>query len=188
MTPLVNVTAPSFEHVLRLTDERGMFEHADGTTRAGTRLLPRRRGACARGRVPTASHNVHTGPAGWPRTCRLSGGPRRPTVDATTGSIAMGSGRTGPTPGTGGDGRCGVSARPWPGAHAQSGPRPLRGFDLGMCCAVHFCTRWRLPRSAPRRFSAVRPRHDGALRLLSDFAAQAGRVRTDSAWPWPMPD
>ena len=32
MTTPVNANAPSFEHVLRLTDERGMFEHADGTT------------------------------------------------------------------------------------------------------------------------------------------------------------
>ena len=51
----VEIPAPMFAHLRRLTDAGGLYEHARGRHPAsGARLLPRRRGAGAGGRLPRA--------------------------------------------------------------------------------------------------------------------------------------
>ena len=108
-------------------------------------------------------------------TCRLSGGPRRPTVDATTDSIVMGQWED--RPGTGDWwGRALWGARHGSGQGPSSSIRAAaaRGFDLGIVLRSPFLHPMAFAALGAAEVLAVRPRHDGALRLLSDFAAQAG--------------
>jgi hypothetical protein len=187
MTPLLNVTEPAFEHVLRLTDERGMFEHADG-------IVPRRdHGYClddvARALVVVCRQRPTTSTLDKLAGQYLSFVLRAQAPNGRCHNRLDRHGQWEDRPGTGdwwGRALWGL------GTAMARGPRSIRaaaarGFDAGIMLRSPFLHPMAFAALGAAEVLAVRPRHDGALRLLSDFAAQAGHVRTDSAWPWPMP-
>ena len=186
VTVSVNLAAPSFEHVLRLTDERGMFEHADGTT-------PRRDGGyclddVARGLVVVCRHRPATSTLDGLATTYLSFVTRAQASDGRCHNRLDRYGRWEDQPDTGdwwGRALWGL------GTAAARGPQPiraaaLRAFNLGLSQRSPYLHAMAFATLGAAEVSGVRPRHDGALRLMCDFAALAGRARTASAWPWPL--
>ena len=115
----------------RLTDDRGLFEHARTRPPARARLLPRRRRPRAGRPVPRDA-----GPgrpcAAWPAATSISCWTRvSPTEPATTGWRSTGSGATRPGSVTGGAGRCGGWASPRrSAADAGHAGRALAGFRI----------------------------------------------------------
>jgi hypothetical protein len=186
VTTSVNVTAPSFEHVLRLTDEQGMFEHADGTT-------PRRdRGYClddvARALVVVCRQRPATSTLDRLAAHYLSFVRRAQATDGRCHNRLDRHGQWEDQPNTGdwwGRALWGL------GTAAARGPHSIRytalqGFDLSVSQRSPYLHAMAFATLGAAEVSAVRPRHDGALRLMCDFAALAGRARTASAWPWPL--
>ena len=181
------VPAPGFEHLIRLTDEHGLFEHADGTT-------PRYEGGYCLDDVARALVVV----------CRQR--PRSATLDQLAAVYLDFTRRAQDS-----DGRCRNrldSLGRWEdqpdvgdwwgralwglGTAAVRGPRTLRasagrGFDRSIS--------QRSPHLRAMAFAALGAaevlvdgrRHPGARRLLADFVALVGRCPSDDEWQWPQP-
>jgi len=176
-TPRFGLAAPSFEHVLRLTDERGMFEHADGTT-------PRRDGGyclddVARGLVVVCRHRPATSTLDGLATTYLSFVRRAQASDGRCHNRLDRHGRWEDQPDTGdwwGRALWGL------GTAAARGPQSirdsaLRGFDLSVSQRSPFLHAMAFATLGAAEVLAVRPRHDGSLLLVSDFATLAGPRR-----------
>jgi hypothetical protein len=179
--------APNFEHLLRLTDEHGLFEHADGTT-------PRYHGGYCLDDVARALVVV----------CRQR--PRSSALDRLAAGYLDFIGRAQVS-----DGRC-RNRLDWLGrwedqpdvgdwwgramwglgTAAARGPRTLRAiasrrFDRSIS--------QRSPHLRAMAFAALGAaevivhgrRHPGALRLLADFVDLVGPRSSDDEWPWPQP-
>lgn len=181
------IPAPSFEHLQRLTDERGLFEHADGTT-------PRYHGGYCLDDAARALVVV----------CRQR--PRSDALDQLAAGYLDFIGRAQDS-----DGRCRNRLdqlgrwvdRPdigdwwgralWGlGTTAVRGPQSLRPtaarcFDRGLS--------QRSPHLRAMAFAALGAaevlvdgrRHPGALRLLADFVDLVGPPSNSHEWPWPQP-
>jgi len=187
VTTSVNANAPSFEHVLRLTDERGMFEHADGTT-------PRRDGGyclddVARALVVVCRQRPATSTLDRLATTYLAFVRRAQAPDGRCHNRLDRHGQWEDQPDTGdwwGRALWGL------GTAAARGPQSirdsaLRGFDLSVSQRSPFLHAMAFATLGAAEVLAVRPRHDGSLLLVSDFATLAGRARLSGDWPWPLP-
>ena len=187
MTTSVNVTAPSFDHVLRLTDERGMFEHADGTT-------PRRAGGyclddVARALVVVCRQRPATSTLDRLASHYLSFVRRAQATDGRCHNRLDRHGQWEDRPDTGdwwGRALWGL------GTAAARGPQSirdtaLRGFNLSVSHRSPFLHAMAFATLGAAEVLAVRPQHEGSLRLASDFATLAGRARLTGDWPWPLP-
>jgi hypothetical protein len=181
---IIELVAPVFTHLRRLTDAGGLYEHAAG-------IVPRREhGYCvddvARAllvvcREPAAElddlreqylsfvlaaqvvdgrfHNRRSTDLSWPD---------RPSVEDCWGRALWGLGTA-------------VARAP------QLGERASRAFDRGAAL--------RSPHRRAMAFAAlgaaevldVVPRHAGALALITAAAMSIGRPGPDRAWPWPEP-
>ena len=178
---------PSFEHILRMTDQRGMFEHADGTA-------PRVECGYCLDDVARALVVVCREPEPEPALARLAGR-----------YLSFVSRAQAP------DGRCHnrldryghwedqPSAGDWWGralwglgtAVARGPSRWIRQTALAR---FEISVGQRSPDPHPMAFAAlgaaevlsVDPGHRGALGLLSANAALVGRISLASAWPWPQ--
>jgi hypothetical protein len=179
---------PSFEHLARMTDERGTFEHADHTS-------PRREhGYCtddmARVLVVTSRDTDHGPLAG-----QLAQKALRFLIEAQ---------------GVRGDCRNRRDSRGrWQDRYSVEDcwGRSLWGFGtaaarspydlMRQASLVHFerGAQQRSPWPRAMAFAAlgacevltVRPEHYGALSLLADAAEVLGGRRGSSSWPWPEP-
>jgi hypothetical protein len=182
------VPNPPFEHILRLTDERGIFEHADG-------IAPRYECGYCLDDVARALVVV----------CRQR--PTTPTLEELAGVYFRFIGRA-QAP----DGRCHNRLD----RHGRWEDRPGTGdwwgralWGLGTAAArspqpaIRAAAMARFDLSAARRspylhsmaFAAlgaaevltVRPAHRPALELLAAFVPIAQRRDCSSQWPWPQP-
>ena len=187
LVPL-DAPAPTFEHLLRLSDDTGILEHARGA-------LPRRNhGYCVDDNA-RALLVISLEPAPPPEAARLA---ERclaflAHAQAPDGRFSnrMGyDGRFDDDPGTGdwwGRALWGLgiaaSAHPAPWVRAEA----LASFELSCDLRSHH------PRAtayaALGAAAVVRslPDHAGARRLLVDATASLGRPVDDPAWPWPSP-
>ena len=154
MTSANDVHQPLFDHLERLTDDRGLFEHA--------RLaVPRREhGYCvddvARGLVVVCREPRPGLPsAAWPAATWPSSSTRSiPLGPVTIGWPWTESGATRPRRVTGGDGHSGASAsRPRARRRRACGPERSSGSASPRSVVPGTSGRWRLPRWAPLRCS-----------------------------------
>jgi hypothetical protein len=184
----VKLPAPSFAHLRRLTDDKGLFEHAQG-------LVARRDGGycvddvaralvvVSREPVPSDGSELQglgemylffllAAQAGDGRFRNRLGLDRRwqdhPAVEDCWGRALWGLGAA-------------ASGR----LAARSRDAALEAFALG--------ARWRSPWRRPMAFAAlgaaevlrVLPDHHDARSLLSAAADRIGRPRASQSWPWP---
>jgi hypothetical protein len=181
------VAAPSFEHLIRLTDEHGLFEHADGTT-------PRHDGGYCLDDVARALVVVCRE---WPRSAALDGLAmayldfigRAQDSEGRCRNRLDSLGRWEDQPDVGdwwGRALWGL------GTAAARGPRTLRAiaarrFDRSIS--------QRSPHLRAMAFAALGAaevlvdgrRHPGAVRLLVDFVDLIGAPSGGEEWPWPQP-
>lgn len=180
--------APTFEHLLRLSDDTGVLEHARGA-------MPRRQhGYCVDDNA-RALLVISLEPVPPPEVARLAERSLALLAHAQTpdGRFHNRLGydrRFEDEPGDGDWwGRAlwclGIAAAANPVAWVRAEARAC--FDQG--CAV------RSPHPRAMAFAALgagallgaEPDHDGARRLLVDAVAAIGGPRDDPAWPWPQP-
>ncbi len=181
------VPAPSFEHLLRMTDQYGLVEHADGT-------VPRHQGGYCLDNVARALVVVCRQ---WPRSAthdHLAAGyldfiGRAQDSDGRCRNRLDRLGRWEDQPDVGdwwGRALWGL------GTAAARGPRSLR--PLAARCFDRSVSR-RSPHMRAMAFAALGAaevlvdgrRHPGALRLLADFVNQVGPRSSSRDWPWPQP-
>ncbi|MFP5377638.1 MAG: glycosyltransferase [Acidimicrobiia bacterium] len=182
------VPAPSFQHLLRLSDDTGVLEHAKG-------VLPRREHGYCVDDVARALLVISREPAPPPAVARL--GERclaflahAQAPDGRFHNRLAYDERFEDEPGVGDWwGRAlwalGTAAAVHPAPEVRAEARA--GFDLG--CQV------RSPDRRAMAFAAlgaaavlgIDPGHGGARELLADAAEVVGRPRSDLSWPWPEP-
>lgn len=184
----MKLPAPSFEHLRRLTDDKGLFEHAHGV------VVRRDGGYCvddvaralvvvSREPVPSSGSEIQglgevylsfllAAQAGDGRFRNRLGLDRswqgHPTLEDCWGRALWGLGAA-------------VSGR----LVARSRDAALEAFALG--------ARWRSPWRRPMAFAAlgaaevlrVFPDHHDARSLLIAAADRIGRPRASRSWPWP---
>ena len=140
---------------------------------AGARLLPRRRGAGAGGRLPRAGDGRAGRPPRAVPDVRAGGaGARRPVPQPAT--VRPDAGRTRHRSRTAGAARCGGSAPPSPRVpHLRE--RALEGSTVAPDCAPRTGARWRSPRSARRRCSPCCRGTSKARALMTAVAIAVGR-------------
>ena len=151
---------PAWRHVLTMTDEIGMFEHADhAEPRHRARLLHRRRRSPAdrdRPRAGAAPGADGARPRMLPVPRRRAG--RRP-VGCATAAAPTGAGTAAVAWRTAGAAACGRSAAPLASRPtAGCGPAPWRTSATPSGSARRTAGRWPSPRSAPRSCSPSEPR------------------------------
>jgi hypothetical protein len=164
-----------------------MFEHADGTT-------PRRDGGyclddVARALVVVCRQRPRTSTVDQLAMAYLSFVRHAQAPDGRCHNRLDVQGRWEDQPGTGdwwGRALWGL------GTAAARGPRSIRAtasrcFDLSVAQRSPFLHSMAFATLGAAELLAVNPRHDKALRLMSDFAVLAGRAPLTSAWPWPLP-
>jgi hypothetical protein len=179
---------PSFEHIVRMTDQYGMFEHADG-------VAPRVECGYCLDDVARALVVVCREPAPTPVLCRLAG-----RYLANVGNAQAP------------DGRChnrldrhgqwedqpGIGdwwGRALWGLGTAAARGPSRWIRQSALTRFEISVGQRSPDPHAMAFAAlgaaevldVHPGHRGALGILSANAALLGRITVDSGWPWPQP-
>jgi hypothetical protein len=195
----VRYPSPSFRHLRHLTDEGGLYEHAQGT------IARREHGYClddvARALVVVSRDTGDTGDAGSPGgaepgenqdLCRQY---LRFVLDAQADDGRFGNRR-------GAD--LGWRGRPcvedcwgrglWGLGAAVSGQGSSRHTDLALS-AFGRGAAWRSPHSRAMAFAAlgaaevlrVAPGHRGARELIGAAALLIGRAADSQVWPWPEP-
>jgi hypothetical protein len=184
----VAVTPPSFDHVFRMSDNIGMFEHADHITPRGEH------GYCvddvARLLIVIAREPEPGAALGDLERTALRFLADAQAVDGRVRNRRCASGRwNGPRSVADCWGRSlwafGTATRR--SRHAAVRQAALAYFDHG--------TQQRSPHVRSMAFAAlgaaevlaIDPRHDHARRLMVDAADKIGRPRSDPLWPWPEP-
>jgi hypothetical protein len=184
----VSIPAPSFRHLRRLTDEVGLFEHAEGVEarRAGGYCVDdvaRALLVVCREPLPTSDDDLHGLAEGYLTfllSAQVPDGRFRnrlgrdaiwhdePTVEDCWGRALWGLGA----------------------AASSQLPAPLRA---AAAAAFERGARWRSPHSRAMAFAGLGaaellradPAHGPARLLLRDAARRIGGPRHISAWPWP---
>jgi hypothetical protein len=187
LTPVSDVHQPVFDHLERLTDDRGLFEHA-------LRAIPRREhGYCvddaARGLV-VVCHQPEPGPAARRLArCYLAFvlDALAPTGACHNRMAAGGQWRDEAAVGDwwgralGGLGAAAASAQT-PGMRA----RALGGFRIAAQCRSRHIRPMAFAALGAAELLRKRPDEIAARRLLTDTVAViAGAQGADSWWPWP---
>jgi hypothetical protein len=178
---------PAFDHVLRLTDERGIFEHADG-------IAPRYDGGyclddVARALVVVCRQSPPTPVLDRLATQYLSFVVRSQAPDGQCHNRLDRAGRWEDRPGTGdwwGRALWGL------GTAAARGPLSIRAaaaerFDVSAARRSPYLHAMAFAALGAAEVLTVDPGHDGALGLLAATVSLAGPVSMDAPWPWPLP-
>ena len=184
----LDAPAPTFEHLLRLSDDAGLLEHARGA-------MPRRNhGYCVDDNA-RALLVISLEPAPPPEAARLAerclvflahaqgpdgrfrnrlGYDRRfedePGAGDWWGRAIWGLGVA-------------AAANPTPWVRSEA----LACFDLGCDVRSHHPRAMAYAALGSAAVLGVSPDHAGARRLLVDAVAAIGRPADDPAWPWPAP-
>jgi hypothetical protein len=182
------VPAPSFQHVLRLTDKRGMFEHADGHT-------PRLEcGYClddvARALVVVCRQRPRT-----PILGRLAGVyfhfvVRAQAPDGRCRNRLDRYGRWEDRPATGdwwGRALWGLGTAAAHGPHPTIRAAALARFDLSATRRTPYLHAMSFAALGAAEVLTAHPGHRPALGLLAATASLAGRPDLTRDWPWPQP-
>jgi hypothetical protein len=179
---------PSFDHLLRLSDDTGLLEHADHTT-------PRREGGycvddVARGLVVICREPEPTAVLLRLAELYLAFLIRAQASDGTFHNRLGNDRRWADDAGTGdwwGRAIWGV------GTAAVRSPVPAVRQRALTCFELAAQGRSRWPRSmayaalGAAEVLSVQPDHAGARRLLADAAATVGQAGENAQWPWPEP-
>jgi hypothetical protein len=189
----VRFPEPSFAHIIRLTDAKGIFEHAEGTT-------PRRDGGYCLDDVARALLVVCRQRPAEPEldqlaTTYLSFVLRAMARDGRCHNRADRDGRWEDQPDTGdwwGRALWGL------GTAAANGPTLIRAtaakvFGRGATQRSPHLHAMAFATLGAADILAVDPHHAGARALIVDFVAMVdlvsvvGRKSADPVWPWPLP-
>jgi hypothetical protein len=178
---------PTFEHVLRLTDDYGMFEHADG-------IIPRYDGGyclddVARALIvacrqrPLASNVDNLARAYFSFVIRAQ------APDGRCHNRLSRQGRWEDRPGTGDWWGRAVWAL---GTAAARGPRSIRGaaaarFELSAAQRSPFLHSMAFAVLGAAEVLVQSPRNGRALSLMADYVELVGPTSMQNAWPWPQP-
>jgi hypothetical protein len=178
---------PTFEHVLRLTDEHGMFEHADG-------IIPRYdRGYClddvARALIVACRQRPRTSDVDNLARTYLSFVVRAQAPDGTCHNRLNRQGRWEDHPDTGDWWGRAVWAL---GTAAARGPRSIRAaaaarFELSVAQRSPYLHSMAFAVLGAAEVLAHRPRNRRALSLMADYVELVGPTSMQNAWPWPQP-
>ena len=179
---------PPFEHVLRLTDERGIFEHADG-------VAPRYEcGYClddvARALIVACRQRPAT-----PAVAKLAGVYFRFVVraqapDGRCHNRLDRHGRWEDRPGTGdwwGRALWGLGTAAARGPERRIREAALARFDLSAARRSPFLHSMAFAALGAAEVLTAHPGHGPALELLTAVVSRAGRPDFSSEWPWPQP-
>jgi len=182
------VPEPPFEHVLRLTDQRGIFEHADG-------VAPRYEcGYClddaARALIVACRQQPMTPTVEKLAAVYLRFVVRAQAVDGRCHNRLDRHGRWADRPGTGdwwGRALWGLGT-----AAARSPEQPIRDvalarFDLSAARRSPYLHSMAFASLGAAEVLTAYPGHRPALGLLTATVSLAGRPDFSSEWPWPQP-
>jgi hypothetical protein len=182
------VPDPPFEHILRLTDERGMFEHADG-------IAPRYEcGYClddvARALLVVCRQRPMT-----PTLARLASVYFRFVVraqvrDGRCHNRLDRHGRWEDRPGTGdwwGRALWGLGTAVARGPDQDFRDAALARFDLSAAQRSPYPHSMAFAALGAAEVLTAHPRHRPALELLSATVSRVGRPDFRGGWPWPQP-
>ena len=178
---------PTFEHMLRLTDEYGMFEHADG-------IIPRYDGGyclddVARALIVACRQRPRTSDVDNLSRAYLSFVIRAQAADGKCHNRLSRQGRWEDRPDTGDWwGRAVWSL----GTAAARGPRSIRGaaaarFELSAAQRSPFLHSMAFAVLGAAEVLAQSPRNGRALSLMADYVELVGPISMRNAWPWPQP-
>lgn len=184
----MTVAEPPFEHLLRLSDEVGILEHARGA-------VPRRRHGYCTDDVARALIVVSRHPS--PPAALVAAGERylafldhAQAGDGATHNRLGYDRRWEDTPGLGDWwGRSlwatGTAAARGPSARARADA--LAHFEGGATCRAPAPRSMAFAALGAAEVLTVRPDHGTARDLLKAAAASLSGIRPDDAWPWPEP-
>jgi hypothetical protein len=179
------VPEPTFEHVLRLTDEHGMFEHADG-------VIPRYDGGyclddVARALIVVCRQRPPTSDVDNLARGYLSFVIRAQAPDGRCHNRLNPQGRWEDRPDTGDWWGRAVWAL---GTAAARGPRSIRSaaaarFELSAARRSPFLRSMAFAVLGAAEVLAQSPRNGRARSLMADYIDLLGPTSTQNAWPWP---